>query len=89
MQYPKISIITPTFNQVDYIEQTILPVLNQNYPNLEYIILDGGSTDGTVDIIKKYEDDIFYYILILSPLVNNRFKSLKKELLIMKKILYE
>ena len=59
MQYPKISIITPTFNQVDYIEQTISPVLNQNYLNLVYIILDGSSTDGTVDIIKKYEDDTF------------------------------
>lgn len=62
MKYPKITIVTPTFNRVHYLEDTILSVLNQNYPNLEYIIIDGGSTDGSIDIIKKYESYLAYWI---------------------------
>jgi glycosyltransferase involved in cell wall biosynthesis len=60
--FKKISIVTPTYNQGQYIEETIQSVLNQNYPNLEYIIIDGGSTDGTVELIKKYEKHLKYWV---------------------------
>jgi glycosyltransferase involved in cell wall biosynthesis len=59
---PKITIITPSFNQGQYIEETIRSILLQGYPNLEYIIIDGGSTDNTIDIIKKYEPWITYWV---------------------------
>jgi glycosyltransferase involved in cell wall biosynthesis len=62
MDNPKISIITPSFNQGQYLEQTILSLINQNYPNLEYIIIDGGSSDRSVEIIRKYEKHLSYWI---------------------------
>jgi len=60
--WPKISVVTPTYNQGAYIEQTILSLINQNYPNLELIVIDGGSTDSTVQLIRKYEHCIAYWV---------------------------
>jgi glycosyltransferase involved in cell wall biosynthesis len=82
--WPRISIITPSFNQGEYIEETIRSILLQNYPNLEYIIIDGGSTDNTVDIIRKFEPWITFWVsehdLGQSHAINKGFKRCTGEL---------
>ena len=59
---PKVSIITIVYNNVQYIRQAIVSVLSQNYSDIEYIVIDGGSTDGTVEVIKEYIDHITVFI---------------------------
>ena len=60
-KYPRISVVIPSFNQGQYIEETILSVIGQRYPNLEIIVIDGGSTDNTVEIIENYSSELFYW----------------------------
>lgn len=62
MTWPKISVIVPSFNQESFIEETLQSILSQEYPNLELIVIDGGSTDGSIDIIHCYADQIAYWV---------------------------
>ena len=62
MDFPKISIVIPSYNQGQFLEETILSVVNQQYPNLELFVVDGGSTDNSVDVIKKYEQHFTWWI---------------------------
>ena len=59
---PRITIVTISYNQAEFLEETLRSVIEQDYPNLEYIVIDGGSTDGSVEIIRKYSDEIDYWI---------------------------
>ena len=62
MEWPRISLVTPVFNSAGYLEATLRSVLSQGYPNLEYIVIDGGSTDGSVEIIREYESQLHGWI---------------------------
>ncbi|MEN8263541.1 MAG: glycosyltransferase family 2 protein [Nitrospirota bacterium] len=82
---PKITIVTPSYNQGKFLRETIESVINQDYPNLEYFIIDGGSTDESVDIIREYEDRIDWWVSEKdkgqSDAINKGFRKASGELL--------
>jgi glycosyltransferase involved in cell wall biosynthesis len=83
--YPRISVVTSSFNQGNFLRETIESVINQNYPNLEYFIIDGGSTDNSVEIIREYESQIDWWVSEKdkgqSDAINKGFKKSTGELL--------
>lgn len=85
MNNPLVSIITPSFNQAQFLEQTIQSVINQTYKNIEYFVIDGGSNDGSLDIIKKYDSHITYWQskkdLGQVDAINQAFKMSKGEII--------
>jgi glycosyltransferase involved in cell wall biosynthesis len=85
LRIPLISVVMPSFNKVRYIEKSILSVLNQSYQNIELIIIDGGSEDGTLDVIKKYDQFIHYWVSEKdngqSDALNKGFKKANGEIL--------
>lgn len=62
MTLPRLTVITPSFNQAAYLERTLRSVLDQEYPDLEYIVMDGGSADGSVEILRRYDDRLAYWV---------------------------
>ncbi len=74
-RWPKITLVTPVLNASEFIEATLQSVLSQQYPDLEYIIIDGGSSDGTVDILKRYEDRLTWWV---SETDNGMYDALNK-----------
>ena len=82
---PLVSIVTPSFNQAHFLEETIKSVLGQIYPHIDYIIMDGGSTDGSVDVIKKYEGKLAHWESVKdkgqTDAINKGFNRAKGEIL--------
>ncbi len=85
MNEPLVSIITPSYNQAQFLEQTIQSVLGQTYKNIEYFVMDGGSIDGSVEIIKKYEEKLTYWQSKSddgqSDAINSAFKKCKGDII--------